>query len=259
MYIESLGPNNIYNYIWTNNFKTFTSLVSSGKSGSLFYYSLDGKFMLKTIAKEEFYKLLSTLKPYHDHLCKYPGSLLTRYYGLYKIKYTENGTKREQYIIIMNNMFRKFSPDVKYDLKGSVQGRKTVFKNGVVDPKIALKDNDWTEKGDIVELKVEDKNSLIHAIKADADYLGENQTLDYSLLLGIIDLEALKKQDPQDPVLAYAKKIAKKSSDAERGIYLSVGKKKMYIIGIIDTLTNYTTRKQLEYYFKRCKHGTKMS
>ncbi|CAI2385000.1 unnamed protein product [Moneuplotes crassus] len=256
-YIESLGPDNIYNYIWTNDFKTFTSLVSSGKSGSLFYYSMDGKFMLKTIARDEFYKLLSTLKKYHDHLCKYPESLLTRYYGLYKIKYKESGIKREQYIIIMNNMFRKFSPGVKYDLKGSIQGRKTSFKYGKIDPKIALKDNDWTERGELVYLKAHDKRKLMQIIKADSDYLGDNQTLDYSLLLGIIDLDDLKEKDQNDPVLQYAKTYSRGQKD--RGIYISDSKKQMYIVGIIDTLTNYSTLKQLEYYFKRCKHGHKMS
>ena len=33
----------------------------------------------------------------------------------------------------------------------------------------------------------------------------------------------------------------------------------MYIIGIIDTLTNYTTKKKFEYRFKKLKYGHHMS
>lgn len=67
-YIESLGPANIFQYIWSNDMKTFVSLCSSGKSGSLFYYTEDGKYMLKTIFKHEYFKIQKILKGYHQHL-----------------------------------------------------------------------------------------------------------------------------------------------------------------------------------------------
>jgi hypothetical protein len=232
-YIDALGPNNIYNYIWTNDFKSFTSLVSSGKSGALFYYSMDGRFMLKTIAKDEFNKLLDTVKPYHEHLLKYPDSLMTRYYGLHRIKYHEGGKLKEQYIIIMNNMFRKFSPDVKYDLKGSIQGRSTVYKDGKIDYKIAMKDNDFTEQNRNVDMSVIDQKALLTILQKDSDYLGQNSTLDYSLLLGIINLEHIKEEyqrDPSgfhesDPVLQVVKDG--KSSIQDRGIYVSENQKEV--------------------------------
>lgn len=232
-YIQALGPNNIYNYIWTNDFKSFTQLVSSGKSGALFYYSMDGKFMLKTIAKDEFHKLLDTLQPYHQHLLQNHNSLLTRYYGLHKIKYLDKGKTKEQYIIIMNNMFRKFSPDIKYDLKGSVQGRSTEFKDGKFDPKVALKDNDFTNEDRNIDLRQDDKERLLKIVKNDSDYLGQNSTLDYSLLLGIIDLEKIKekyKSDPKsfhekDPVLQVLKEGQNKID--ERGIYVSNNEKEV--------------------------------
>ena len=256
-YIEALGPNNIYNYIWTNDFKTFTSLVSSGKSGSLFYYTQNGKFMLKTIAKDEFNKLLATLQDYHLHLVNFPDSLLNRFYGLHKIKYQEKGSVKEQYIIIMNNMFRNFQPDIKYDLKGSSIGRTTEFKDGKVDKKIALKDNNFKEKHQKVLLEPQDHEGILKCCKRDSEFLGRNTTLDYSLLLGIIYLEDVKrklKENPEsfnenDPVVKVIKEG--KLETKERGIYLSSDKKELYVIGVIDTLTNYTTKKKLEYYYKR--------
>lgn len=67
-YSNALGPTNIYKYCWSNNMSTFKQLCSTGKSGSLFYYTEDGKFMLKTIHKAEFLKMREILKSYHEHL-----------------------------------------------------------------------------------------------------------------------------------------------------------------------------------------------
>lgn len=149
--------------------------------------------MLKTIAKAEFDKLISTLPEYHQHLLANPDSLITRYYGLHRIQYKMKNRSKEQYIIIMNNMFRNFSPDIKYDLKGSTVGRSTTFKDGKVDSKIALKDNDFTDSNVDVCIDGETINQILDIIKKDSEYLGSNATLDYSLLLGIINLENNKQ------------------------------------------------------------------
>ena len=53
-YSSSLGPEHILGYMFNANFQTLAELCSSGKSGSFFYYTSDGKFVLKTISKTEF-------------------------------------------------------------------------------------------------------------------------------------------------------------------------------------------------------------
>lgn len=45
----------------------------------------------------------------------------------------------------------------------------------------------------------------------------------------------------------------------ERGCYFSKDRKRLFIIGVIDTLTNYTTKKKFEYRFKKMKYGHEMS
>lgn len=72
---------------------TFKQLCSTGKSGSLFYYTEDGRYMLKTIHKHEFFKMLEILQNYHEHLLECPDSVINRFYGLHKINYTENNKK----------------------------------------------------------------------------------------------------------------------------------------------------------------------
>ena len=65
--MRSLGPEQILNSFWTNNFDTLYELCSSGQSGALFYYTKDRRYMLKTIPKREFDKLFSILKQYMQY------------------------------------------------------------------------------------------------------------------------------------------------------------------------------------------------
>ena len=68
------------------NFKSLTEQCSTGKSGSFFYYTNDGKFMLKTIRKDEFKLMKSILRTYYDHLTDYnQDSLISRIFGLHKV------------------------------------------------------------------------------------------------------------------------------------------------------------------------------
>jgi len=62
--MKSLGPEQILNSFWTNNFDTLYELCSSGRSGSLFYYTKDRNYMLKTLPEREFNKLREILGPY---------------------------------------------------------------------------------------------------------------------------------------------------------------------------------------------------
>jgi 1-phosphatidylinositol-4-phosphate 5-kinase len=51
---------------------SMTSLTSQGKSGSFFYYTADGKYMLKTMSHREYKLLKSILQDYYYHLKKNP-------------------------------------------------------------------------------------------------------------------------------------------------------------------------------------------
>jgi 1-phosphatidylinositol-4-phosphate 5-kinase len=47
---------------------TLTELTSTGKSGSFFYYTENGRFLLKTVSVTEFHFLKSILKLYYHHI-----------------------------------------------------------------------------------------------------------------------------------------------------------------------------------------------
>ena len=74
-YLQSICGN--YNFI---------EFMSNSKSGQFFFYSHDGKYMLKTQTKEEnkFMKLI--LPHYYRYLAENPQSLLVRFLGMHRVK-----------------------------------------------------------------------------------------------------------------------------------------------------------------------------
>lgn len=135
------------------NFQSLTELCSSGKSGSFFYYTSDGNFMLKTIRKGEFKIMKRMLREYYDHVTiENPDSLISKIYGLHKVIFYRKKHKMQKkiYFCIMNNIFNTPNKiDKRYDLKGSTEGRMTKFPEGQPrDDTIALKDLDFLNEKD---------------------------------------------------------------------------------------------------------------
>lgn len=82
-YIKQLGPEQILNSLLTNSSETMYQQGSSGRSGGLFFYTKDKRFMMKTLSKREFFKLRSSLKDYVHHLQNNPDSLVIKFFGMY--------------------------------------------------------------------------------------------------------------------------------------------------------------------------------
>ena len=121
-YMKSLGPEQILNSFWTNNFDTLYELCSSGQSGALFYFTKDKNYMMKTIPKREFESLKNVLEAYLSHMLKYNDSMITTFFGMHEItwgKYRSCSGSRTSYIVVMNNIFKDFTVGNRWDLKGS--------------------------------------------------------------------------------------------------------------------------------------------
>ena len=119
-YMKSLGPEQILKSFLTNNFETLYELCSSGQSGSLFYYTKDKNYLIKTIPLREFDKFRSVLKDYFLHMKTNPESLISRFFGLHRVRWTSgSGQKETAYLVIMNNVFKDFEVGTFFDLKGS--------------------------------------------------------------------------------------------------------------------------------------------
>lgn len=145
------------------NITSLKSLTSTGKSGSLFYYTADGQFMLKTISHDEFEHFKAIIKDYYLHLLRFPHTMIARFFGLHKIKFIKTMKTERIYFVIMANVFHTNREiDVRYDLKGSTHGRITrKDPTKPVNSKEALKDLDWLREDITIKLRPEQKQLIV--------------------------------------------------------------------------------------------------
>jgi len=81
----------------------YIEFIANSKSGQFFFYSHDGKYMIKTQTKEEGKFLRKILPSYYAHLKANPSTLMTRFYGMHRVKMkhinekvSEAGEKRQE-------------------------------------------------------------------------------------------------------------------------------------------------------------------
>lgn len=72
--------------VTTAHCRALRELPSPGKSGSVFFISDDDRFMIKTVRKEEMRLLLELVPKYYAHCLENPDTLLTRFYGVHRVK-----------------------------------------------------------------------------------------------------------------------------------------------------------------------------
>lgn len=165
-----------------------SELGSPGKSGSFFYFSKDYRFIIKTIHPAEHGFLLKVLPKYHAHVQANPHTLISRFYGLHRVKLPRG---RKIHFVIMNNLFPPHK-DIHetYDLKGSTVGRLYPWDKAKEKGSGAvLKDLNWIEKGHTIELGPEKRALLTEQLRRDKEFLKEIKVMDYSLLIGIHNLQ----------------------------------------------------------------------
>ena len=164
-----------------------SELGSPGKSGSFFYFSRDYRFIIKTIRHSEHKFLRSILKRYHAHVRANPHTLLSRFYGLHRVKLPHG---HKIHFVIMNNLFPAHK-DIHetYDLKGSTVGRLYPEERARENPRAVLKDLNWIERGKELAFGPEKRALLTEQLRRDAEFLKELRVMDYSLLVGIHNMQ----------------------------------------------------------------------
>ena len=226
--------NVIDNILKLSNFKG-----SEGKSGSIFFETHDKKFIIKTISEGELKSMMDNLiKKYYTLFSTNVFSNLTRIYGLYTLILGMS----KVHVVVMENIFPfdKKSLVCKYDLKGSSAGRKT---KKIFDKKgVTLKDNDYIELSNKdskfkINLTDESKDYINQVMSGDLNILEEARLMDYSLFVCIAKKKLIEKE--KDKIIIKDR------------IFESTDKKYVYILGIIDYLTEFGTKKKLEYSYKR--------
>ncbi|GAA5824050.1 hypothetical protein JCM11251_001500 [Rhodosporidiobolus azoricus] len=160
-----------------------SEIGSPGKSGSFFYFSRDYRFIIKTIRHSEHKFLRSILKDYHAHIKSNPHTLLSRFYGLHRVKLPRG---RKIHFVIFNNLFPPHR-DIHetYDLKGSAIGRLYPEEKAANNPHAVLKDLNWVGRHRQLALGPEKKALFEEQLRRDTEFLQRLGIMDYSLLTGI--------------------------------------------------------------------------
>ncbi|KAF8821949.1 phosphatidylinositol-4-phosphate 5-Kinase [Cardiosporidium cionae] len=187
---------------------SFIEFASNSKSGQFFFFSHDGKYLIKTVSQKELKYILSILPRYASHLQQNPSSLLARMFGLHRVELItkRNETERGFSVVPATGVTRLkttksfeaehsvlsayfmiqgaiFDPQVGvheiYDLKGSTVGRKAK-----PDDKVK-KDTDWILAQRSISLDSTAHSSFLKLHEIDCLFLRSISVFDYSLLLGI--------------------------------------------------------------------------
>jgi len=160
----------------------FIEFISNAKSGQFFFYSHDGRYVIKTQTAAESKFLRRILPHYVQYMSSNPNNFLTHFYGMYRVKMRH--LRRNMHFVVMRSVFNTEKEIHKiWDLKGSKQGR--LAKPG----ETVFKDLDIQNEGRKLTVGPEKKRLIMDQIAKDASFLAELKIMDYSLLLGVHNRE----------------------------------------------------------------------
>ncbi|XP_029358043.1 phosphatidylinositol 5-phosphate 4-kinase type-2 gamma-like isoform X6 [Echeneis naucrates] len=248
-----------------------------GQSEGLLLTSYDRTLVIKEISSEEVEEMHNILSDYHQHIVTCHGStLLPQFLAMYRVTVESEDT----YLLVMRNMFsHRLHVHSKYDLKLKELPtyKKVDFRNNM--QKVYVSD--------------EEKERLLDKLDKDTEFLVHMKMMDYSLLLGIHDVERAEEEEEEEEeeremassyedggedenVLALAPSSA--SSEGIAGymnsfkplgpgefdpyvdVYavqsaLCAPQREVYFMGLIGVLTQYDTKKKAAHAAKAVKHG----
>nr|XP_018913632.1 PREDICTED: phosphatidylinositol 4-phosphate 5-kinase type-1 alpha isoform X7 [Bemisia tabaci] len=161
-------------------------LSNPGASGSIFYVTEDDEFIMKTVQHKEGEFLQKLLPGYYMNLNQNPRTLLPKFFGLYCYQCNSKNIR----LVAMNNLLPSYvALHQKYDLKGSTYKRKA-SKAERQKKSPTFKDLDFMEHHpDGIFLEADTYTALNKTIQRDCRVLESFKIMDYSLLLGIHNLD----------------------------------------------------------------------
>ncbi|XP_046683177.1 phosphatidylinositol 4-phosphate 5-kinase type-1 alpha-like isoform X10 [Homalodisca vitripennis] len=166
-------------------------LSNPGASGSIFYLTEDDEFIIKTVQHKEGEFLQKLLPGYYMNLNQNPRTLLPKFFGLYCYQCNSKNIR----MVAMNNLLpSSITIHQKYDLKGSTYKRKA-SKSERQKKSPTYKDLDFMEHHqEGIFLEADTYTALIKTIQRDCRVLESFKIMDYSLLVGIHNLDQATRE-----------------------------------------------------------------
>uniref|UniRef100_A0A8C9TXC1 Phosphatidylinositol 5-phosphate 4-kinase type-2 alpha n=1 Tax=Scleropages formosus TaxID=113540 RepID=A0A8C9TXC1_SCLFO len=228
------------------------------------------------------------LKKYHQFIVECHGNtLLPQFLGMYRL--TVDGD--ETYMIVTRNVFsHRLSVYKKYDLKvsaehfrGSTVAREASDKEKTKELP-TYKDNDFINDGQKIYIDEDNKKMFLDKLKKDVEFLAQLKLMDYSLLVGIHDVERAEQEEvesednegeeegesdggavgtpPDSPsnTLDSTRPLGPGEFDPTIDVYAikshdNSPRKEVYFMAVIDILTHYDAKKKAAHAAKTVKHG----
>ncbi|XP_066504478.1 phosphatidylinositol 4-phosphate 5-kinase type-1 gamma isoform X2 [Hoplias malabaricus] len=264
-------------YLYSLCNEPLIELSNPGASGSVFYVTKDDEFIIKTVMHKEAEFLQKLLPGYYMNLNQNPRTLLPKFFGLYCV---QSGGKNIRVVVMNNILPRVVRMHLKYDLKGSTYKRRASKKERE-KARPTFKDLDFMQ--DIMEglmLDADTYNALVKTLQRDCLVLESFKIMDYSLLLGVHNLDQAEREKQTEGSLGSSdekRPLAQKAlystamesiqgasacgedidtEDTMGGIPAvnSKGERLLLYIGIIDILQSYRLIKKLEHTWKALVH-----
>jgi len=251
----------------------YIEFLSNSKSGQFFFYSHDGKYMIKTQTKAEGQFLRKILPSYYDHIKSNPSSLMTRFLGSHRVK-MKHIDRKMRFVVMSSVFYTPLRIHRMFDLKGSTIGREATQAEREANK--VMKDNDLEKDGVVMKLGPKYQPKFLAVLKEDSEWLASHNIMDYSLLLGIhyenspddrffhrtssVPPRPLSGGQPAHrPSLSATPdvNIFVMDQGGIRGRTASADENELYFMGIIDILQQYNMRKTAENFFKGFKHDRK--
>ncbi|XP_018420852.1 PREDICTED: phosphatidylinositol 4-phosphate 5-kinase type-1 gamma [Nanorana parkeri] len=264
-------------YLYSLCSEPLIELSNPGASGSLFYVTSDDEFIIKTVMHKEAEFLQKLLPGYYMNLNQNPRTLLPKFYGLYCV---QSGGKNIRVAVMNNILPRVVRMHFKYDLKGSTYKRRASKKER---EKTCPTHKDLDFMQDAPEgllLDADTFSALVKTLQRDCLVLESFKIMDYSLLLGVHNIEQHEKArqadgsqsqiDEKRPVgqkALYSTAMESIQGGAAHGESIDTddtmggipavngrGERLLLYIGIIDILQSYRFIKKLEHTWKALVH-----
>ncbi|XP_031690977.1 phosphatidylinositol 5-phosphate 4-kinase type-2 alpha isoform X2 [Oncorhynchus kisutch] len=290
---------------------------AQGRTGARFHTTYDKHYVIKTITSEDVAEMHNILKKYHQFIVECHGNtLLPQFLGMYRL--TVDGD--ETYMIVTRNIFSHRLPVYKkYDLKGSTVAREASDKEKPRPPEDApprpksnvqqrlqtlriatrfycamkhvrdakelptYKDNDFINDGQKICIDDDNKKMFLEKLRKDVEFLAQLKLMDYSLLVGIHDVERAEQEEvesednegddegesdggigtpPDSPsnTLDSTKPLSPGEFDPTIDVYAiksndGAPRKEVYFMAVIDILQHYDAKKKAAHAAKTVKHG----
>lgn len=229
----------------------------AGRSGSLFMVSANERYIFKIIPRHEAQTLKAILRPYQEHIAKNGDSRLMRFLSLLRFQVRSSFF----YLVVSNNVF--YSPkglkiNQKFDLKGRTPKASTLQSREKIE--FAAKGNIWKDNQIKRSFAPDEAATLVSTLRRDAEFLRDQNCIDYSLLVGVHDVEPKIHKTNVSQSSTFESSPRKKRQYSFSVVCPAAGvgipshhnakQPEIYFFGIIDFLSRYYIKKKSAHFLK---------